>query len=113
MPGAGPPVLVLFHLGLFCLCVFCLCVGISGGVVVSSLSAPDVSILCISTVRILRCYRFLTDGLLRLSDGLLRQSDGLLRLADGLLRLSDGLLRLSDGLLRLSDGGQRCEVNKK
>ena len=59
------------------------------------------------TVRILRCNRFLTDGVM------LRLSDGLLRLSDGLLRLSDGLLRLSDGLLRLSDGGQRCEVNKR
>ena len=59
------------------------------------------------TVRILRCYRFRTDGVM------LRLADGLLRLSDGLLRLSDGLLRLADGLLRLSDGGQRCEVNKR
>ena len=47
------------------------------------------TILTMITVWILRCYRFLTDGVM-------------LRLSDGWLRLSDGVLRLSE----VADGGQ-------
>ena len=49
------------------------------------------------TVRILCCYRFLTDGVM-------------LRLSVGLLRLSDGLLRLSDGLRRMTDVETMCDI---